>query len=129
METVVCEQIKTYFSLNNLTTDCQHAYREGHSTATALTQMTDDWLMDIEQKKLVGAVLLDFTAAFDIIDYELLIKKLECYGFSQSAILWLKSYLTNRKQKVYFNGSYSDEREVSCGVPLLGAVIIYNFHK
>ncbi len=87
MEPVVCEQIRSYFSFNNLTTDYQHAYREGHSTATALTQMTDDWLMNIEQKKLVGAVLLDFTAAFDIIDHELLIKKLECYGFSQSAII------------------------------------------
>lgn len=51
MEKVVCEQIKGYFSLNNLSTDYQHAYREGHSTATVLTQMTDDWLREIENKK------------------------------------------------------------------------------
>ena len=117
MERVVYDQIKFYFSANNLNTDYQHAYREGHSTATALTQMTDDWLKEIEQKNLVGAVLLDFTAAFDIIDHGILLKKLECYGFTESAILWMKSYLTNRKQQVYFNGSYSEVGEISCGVP------------
>ena len=44
------------------------AYRQGHSTSTALTQMTDDWLREIDDKNNVGAVLLDFSAAFDIID-------------------------------------------------------------
>ena len=39
----------------------QHAYREGHSTCTALTQITDDWLKEIDNKKFVGAVLLDFS--------------------------------------------------------------------
>lgn len=51
METIVYEQIKNYFFINNLITDFQHAYRGGHSTATALTQMTDDWLKEIERKK------------------------------------------------------------------------------
>lgn len=104
--------------MNNLTTDFQHAYREGHSTATAVTQMTDDWRREIEEKKIVGGVLFDFTAAFDIIDHELLLKKLESYGFAQSALSWIKSYLTNRTQAVFFfNGSYSDVKSVRCGVP------------
>ena len=53
--------------------DFQHAYREGHSTSTALTQMTDDWLIEIDDQIIVGAVLLDFSAAFDIIDHSLLL--------------------------------------------------------
>ena len=68
------DQIKCYFTVNKLTTDFQHA-REGHSTSTVLTQMTDDWLREIDNKKIVGSVLLDFSAAFDIIDHSLLLEK------------------------------------------------------
>ena len=48
------DQIQCYFTVNKLTTDIQHAYREGHSTSTALIQMTDDWLREIDDKKIVG---------------------------------------------------------------------------
>jgi hypothetical protein len=61
---------------------------------------------------IVGAVLLDFSAAFDIIDHDLLLKKL-----STSAILWIWSYLSNRTQRVLFNGSFSNAKYVKCGVP------------
>ena len=46
LEKIVFDQIQCYFSVNKLTTDFQHAYREGHSTCTVLTQMTDDWLKE-----------------------------------------------------------------------------------
>ena len=67
------DQIQCYFTVNKLTTEFQYTYREGHSTSTALTQMTDDWLREIDDTIIVGAVLLDFSAAFDIIDYSLLL--------------------------------------------------------
>ena len=70
LEEIVYDQIQCYFSVNKFTTDFQHAYREGHSTCTALTQMTDDRLKEID-KKIVGTVLLDFSAAVDIIDHNL----------------------------------------------------------
>ena len=78
-------------------------YREGHSTSTALTQMTDDWLREIDDTIIVGAVLFDFSAAFYIIDHSLLLEKHMCYGFTLPAILWMKSYLSNRTQRVFFN--------------------------
>ena len=84
-------KIQCYFTVNKFITDFQHAYREGHSTSTALTQMTDDWLREIDAKKIVGAVFLDFSAAFDIIDHSLLLEKRMCYGFTPPAILWIKS--------------------------------------
>lgn len=116
-EKIVFNQIQFYFSENNLLTEFQHAYRKGFSTCTALTQMTDDWLREIDNKKICGAVLLDFTAAFDVIDHGLLLQKLERYGFKTSALNWFNSYLTNRSQKVYFNGSFSSSVNVDCGVP------------
>ncbi len=74
--------------------------------------MLDDWYKEIERRKMIGAVLLDFSAAFDILDYELILEKLIHYGLSPSAILWIKSYLSDRKQIVYFSGSESDVRHV-----------------
>ena len=68
-------------------------------------------------KSVVGVVLLDFSAAFDIIDHELLLMKLSAYGFKDSAIDLLKGYLVNRQQCVMFNGSLSNIETLQCGVP------------
>ena len=80
------DQIKKHFPENKLTTDFKHAYRKGHSTCSALTEMPDDWLKEIDSKNIVRAVLLEFSAAFDVIDHNLLLKKRRCYGFTPSAL-------------------------------------------
>ena len=74
LEKIVFDQC--YFSVNKLTTDFQHTYKEGRSTITTLRQMTDDWLREIDYKTIVGSVLLDFSAALNIIDPSLLMEKL-----------------------------------------------------
>ena len=63
----------------------------------------------------MGAVLLDFSAAFDIIDQSLLLEM--CYGFTLPAIMWIKSYLSNRTLKVFFNRSLSNIIQVESGIP------------
>ena len=67
--------------------------------------------------KIVAAILLDFSAAFDVIDHELFLKKLSAYGFSANAVSWMNGYLINSMQCVYFNGSFSATRNLECGVP------------
>ena len=79
--------------------------------------MTDDWLRAIAEQNLVGAVMLDFTAEFYIIDHKMLLEKLHCYGFSDAALKWMERYLNNRSQTVFFNGSYSEFKVLNCGVP------------
>ena len=69
LEKIVFDQIQCYFAVNKLTTNFQHAYRERHSTCTALTQITDDWLKENDNK------IVDFSAAFDFIDHNLLLRK------------------------------------------------------
>lgn len=117
LEKIVFKQVQDYFSNNDLTTMFQHAYRYGHSTCTAMTQMSDSWLTSIDNSMLVGTLLLDFSAAFDVIDHEILISKLISYGFTSSAIKWFKSYLSERSQRVYFNGALSCSKSLDCGVP------------
>ena len=84
----------------------QHAYKEGYSMSMALAQMTDDWLKSMDDRKLVGVLLLDFGAAFNVNDYELLLAQLKCYDFKSAALSWMESYLSRRRQKVFFNGIF-----------------------
>ena len=84
--------------------------------STALTQMTDDWLREIDDTIFVGAVLLDFSAAFDIIDHSLQLEKRMCHGFIPPAIMWIKSYLSNRTQRVFFNGKLSKIIQLESGI-------------
>ena len=116
-------------ALNKLLEKMQHAYIEGHLTCTALTQMTDDWLKEIGNKKIVGAVLLNFSAAFDIIYHNLLLKKYMCYGFS--TISWIQSDLSNITLRGCFNGRVSNVKHVKGGVPQgssPGSLLFYFYH-
>ena len=79
--------------------------------------MTDDWQREIHYKMSVGAVLLDFSAAFDIINHSLLLEKCMCYGFTHPDIIWIKSYLSNRTQRVFCNGSLSNIIHLESGIP------------
>lgn len=99
LEKIVFEQVQDDFSINDLTTKFQHAYRSAHSTCTAMTQMSDSWLTSIDNSMLVGTLLLDFSAAFDVINHEILISKLISYGFTSSAIKWFKSYLSESRKE------------------------------
>ena len=117
LEGIIFKQIQQYLAENNINSDLQHAYKASYSTSTALTCLTDEWFKQIDMKSVVGVVLLDFSAAFDIIDHELLLMKLSAYGFKDSAIELLKGYLVNRQQCVKFNGSLSNIETLQCGVP------------
>jgi len=126
----VLSQIQYYFASNNLTRNYQPAYRDGHSTSTALAQMTDDWFRSTDDRRLVGAVMLDFSAASDVIDHSLLLNKLKCYGFGSVAMCWMESYLTRRRQRVFFNGSFSESKVLECGLPQFAwAFVVFYIHK
>ena len=69
-------------------------------------------LMDLSK-----SILMDLSKAFDCLNHELLISKLEAYGFSKSALKLVYDYLSNRKQRVKINGSFSSWQESIKGVP------------
>ena len=116
MEKVVLEQILHYFSLNELNSDFQAAYKADHSTHTALTEIIDKWFLLTDKKMTFVTVLRDFSATFDIVDHRILLMKLTAYGFSPTAINWMNSYLSNRMQSVVINGSLSSSKCLQCSV-------------
>ena len=99
----------------------QSAYREGHSTETALIKIRNDILMNMNNQEvtlLVLLVLLDLSAAFDTIDHTLLLRRLQSrFGFTGTALAWLRSYLSNRFQYVVIDDTCSNRFDLSFGVP------------
>ena len=70
--------------------------------------------------------MVDLSAAFDLVDHGLLVKKLEVMGFNQNAVAWFRSYLADRQQCVQIDGKFSEFRNVDTGVPqgsVLGALL------
>ena len=67
--------------------------------------------------ELTSLVFIDFCKAFDVIDHELLLKKLSIYGVRSSSIAWFKSYLSERKQFITLGTVKSKQLSVKQGVP------------
>ena len=109
LERCVFLQLVDYMESNNYFHPNHHGFRSGHSTATALLQMYDSWVEDIDKQLLEGICLIDLSAAFDVVDAELLVAKLGFYGFSSQAKDWVKSYMSGRSQRCYVEGFLSPE--------------------
>ena len=117
LERVVFNQTVAYFEANNLFHPNHHGFRKNHNTCTALLQMYDSWIEAAEEKQLTAVCMLDMSAAFDVVDHDILLRKLQFYGFENHSLQWMSSYLRARTQSVCIDGSMSPPLEVTTGVP------------
>ena len=101
----------------------QSGFRLNHSCQTALTFMIDRWLKAVDKGELIGAAFLDFAKAFDLLDHELLLHKLQKYRFSYRSLQWFSSYLNDRRQIVSISNTFSDSQQVKSGVPQVSVLI------
>ena len=96
----------------------QSAYRKSHSTETALLRIADDIFTGFDDHKSTILVALDQSAAFDCIDHDTLIRRLEySFGLSGKIATWLRSYLESRATFVRWKQVSSDVAALDCGVP------------
>ena len=93
--------------MTNFLSDFISAHRRGYSTNHELLRLIENWKAALDSNLFTGAVLMDFSKAFDCIPHDLLIAKLHAYGFS-SEMLTLNSYLRNCKQSVKTNNICSN---------------------
>ena len=117
LEKVMYEHIYDYFDRNKLFHPSLHGYRKDRSTMTALLSMYDKWVKAASKEQVSGVVLVDLSAAFDLVSPSLLIEKLKIYGFKEDIAAWITSYLTDRYQAVWIDHVYSSFVENSIGVP------------
>ena len=113
VERAVFSQVAEYLEKNGLLHHNHHGGRKGHSTATALIQMYDKWVEEMEQGKLVGALMVDQSAAFDLCEHKILEGKVDLLlggggeGNSNPGTMWVRSYLEGRSQCTLVDGHLS----------------------
>ncbi|KAK6168440.1 hypothetical protein SNE40_020971 [Patella caerulea] len=118
IEKVISTRLKHHFVMNNLDEQFQSAYKKGHSTETALLRVYNDIVTNIDNKQPVVLVLLDLSAAFDTIDHDVLLNRLQTrFGVDELCLKWIRSYLTDRSQYVVMDNATSSPKTLRFGVP------------
>ena len=117
IEKVIHDQTQEFLDANKVLYKFQSGFRKGYSTDSCLSYLNNKVATGFESGLHTGMVLIDLQKAFDTINHEILINKMEFLGFSKSVTLWFKSYLSNRKFKVNLNQTFSEPGDLLCGVP------------
>lgn len=127
LEKVVLTQIMEHLQGHEMLHRFQSAYRAHHSTETALLKVVNDLIVEADSNRCSILCLLDLSAAFDTIDHDILMTRLEAtFGFKDTVLDWFSSYLRDRCQCVVVDGVRSNDKVLKYGVPqgsVLGPVL------
>ena len=113
MYTRLYKFLDTYKTLYHL----QFGFRENYSTTQALMSLTETIKHSIDSGKFGCGIFLDLHKAFDTINHDILLKKMEHYGIRGNVLHWFESYIKGRSQYVTVNGNSSEILPITCGVP------------
>ena len=100
LETLIRSRMVGYLDENDIVTTCQHGFIKKKSCFTNLLIVLEDWTSAVDKGYGVDVAYLDFSKAFDSVPHQRLIQKLSSYGFSGKLLLWIKSFFSNRHQRV-----------------------------
>lgn len=117
LEKLLVNRLLEFLNKHNIFYNLQYGFRQGCSTLTAITELMDSLISEIDSKKVVGALFLDLKKAFDTLDHKILLEKLAYYGIRGMANNIIRSYLSNRKQFVTIEGTHSSLKPITVGVP------------
>ena len=114
-ERSLCDQIYEYIHTVLLKVQC--GFRKSFSAQYSLISMIENWRKNMDKGKPSVVLLTDLSNAFDWILHDLLVAKLEAYGFSYQPLKFMYSYVTDRKHRTKLNNSFSDFIGLLLGVP------------
>ena len=129
-EKAAYSQLYNYLELNTFLNNNQFGFRTKKSTTHAIINYLQYLYTNLDNNKLIFSIFLDFRKAFDSVNHNILLSKLRTYGIRGQAADWFRSYLDNRKQYVYVNGSKSHLKTIKYGVPqgsILGPLLFLIF--
>lgn len=112
------DQLNNHLNANGLLPVEQSAYRQYHSTETAMLKVLSDAYATADVRQVTLLCLLDLSAAFDTVDHGILLDRLQhTYGLRGYVLQWFRSYLSDRSQSVSYNGQMSATAGLRCSVP------------
>ena len=135
-EKVVYKRIYDFIEKFDCLYTQQFGFRAKYSTTHALINITEKIRSALEENKVACGILVDLQKAFVTVNHEIILEKLNYYGFRGIINFWFRSYLHDRKQKVCINGFKSETKSINHGVPqgsVLGPILfllyINDFHE
>ena len=130
IEKLMYNRIIRFLEKNKIIYYKQFGFRKNFSTAHAIITLIENIQSALDNNKFACGIFIDLEKAFDTVDHNILLSKLNYYGIRGIANDWFKSYLSNRSQFVSINGFNSDHQNIECGVPqgsVLGPLAFLNF--
>ena len=127
-EKIMFYGLSEYLKMQNIVCSNQFGFREKHSSYMALITVVDRLSEALGNGGTVIGLFRDFSKAFDTVDHEILLCKLEHYGIRCCLLDWFKDYLYNRCQFVTYYNTSSQHTSVKCGVPqgsILGSLFFF----
>ena len=116
-EKVIFRQLYDYFHQKKLFYNAQYGFREKHSTELAALELVDRVTSEMDKMNTPISIFLDLSKAFDTLDHDILLAKLEYYGIRGTANRLLQSYISDRQQFVEIDNTRSDTLSLTTGVP------------
>ena len=116
-EKVVYERIFDFIYKHKILSEKQFGFIKNKGTRDALSYITKTIYENLDKSKPIIVVFLDLAKAFDTVDHNILLHKLQAYGIRDNAYKLMQSYLTNRKQKVRIDQRESEPTTITMGVP------------
>ena len=117
LEKIVHKQVFNFLEINSIIYESQFGFQKGKSTLHSLIEIVENIRTCIENKNYGCGIFIDLKKAFDTVNHDILLLKLEHYGLRGKSLQWFSSYLTERFQYTFCNNQSSKRSVVQCGVP------------
>ena len=117
MEKLMASRLNIFLDLHSVIFPNQYGFRAGSSATHVLISITEAIKKTMDDKKFGCGIFIDLKKAFDTVNHDILLSKLDHYGIRNVALSWFKSYLSGSKQYVHINGVNSVTKDITCGVP------------